>query len=158
MLRPGLIFCVLVAQFYSNLHVGGNATIWPIRSEQDASRPQTLLPIQTSPRHKNKDPDACLAAAVASKIEEGNLKTAIRLLSSNEAIAQCDIDSAERLRSKHPSAPSETQALPHPDDFEPLLVTVDVVYDAIRSFPAGSSGVLMVSALNIWSTSCAANW
>ena len=77
---------------------------------------------------------------MTSKIEEGNLRAAIRLLSSNEAIAQYDIDSAERLRSKHTSAPSEAQALPHPDDFEPLLVTVDAVYDAIRSFPAGSSG------------------
>ena len=73
---------------------------------------------------------------MASKIEEGNLKAAIRLLSSNEAIALCDTDSAERLRTKHPSAPSEAQALPHPDDFDPLLVTVDAVYDAIRSFPA----------------------
>ena len=68
------------------------------------SNPVPAAHVNRSTR-KHRDPDASLAAAVASKIEEGNLKAAIRLLSSDEKVAPCNQDTVTRLRAKHPVAP-----------------------------------------------------
>ena len=92
-----------------------------------------------SPR-RHRDPDATLAAAVASKIEDGNLKAAIRLLSSDEKVAPCNQDTATRLRAKHPVAPVHDDQPPDSSDYHPVTISEKAVYDALRSFPAGSSG------------------
>ena len=87
-----------------------------------------------------RDPNASLAAAVASKIEDGNLRAAIRILSSDEQLAPFSADTTSRLQSRHPTAPADRRPFPDPQSFAPLIVTDDKVRDAIGSFPAGSSG------------------
>ena len=53
--------------------------------------------IETTSR-RNRNPEATLAAAVSSKIEDGNLKAAIRLLCSEETVAPFDSDTHAQLR------------------------------------------------------------
>ena len=108
-------------------------------SKLDANQTTSAAYADRSPC-KHTDPDASLAAAVASKIEEGNLKTAIRLLSSEEKVAPCNQDTATRLRAKHPTAPAQADQPPDPSDYHPVTISEKTVYDALSSFPAGSSG------------------
>ena len=91
--------------------------------------------------HAERVPDACLAAAVASKIEDGNLKAAIRILCSDDSVAPCTSDVADQLRAKHPPATMQgASQLSDISEHEPLTLTEESVYKAIRSFPAGSAG------------------
>ena len=87
-----------------------------------------------------KDPNASLAAAVASKIEDGNLWAAIRMLSSNEQLTSFSEDTRTKLQEKHPPTHVDRRPFPDPQTFETLFVSVDKVKEAVRSFPAGSCG------------------
>ena len=90
--------------------------------------------------HRKTCPDAHLATAVASKIEAGNLRAAIRLVCSNESVAPFTADTAAVLRAKHPSSTLGAEPLPDPGDFPALVVSHVEIKSAIRSFPAGSGG------------------
>ena len=90
--------------------------------------------------HRKTCPDAHLATAVASKIEAGNLRAAIRLLCSDESVAPFTADTATLLQAKHPSSTLGAEPLPDPEDFPALVVSQAEVKSAIRSFPAGSGG------------------
>ena len=94
---------------------------------------------QGGPKPK-KDPTTSLASAVASKIEDGNLRAAIRMLSSNEQLASFSEDTRAKLQEKYPPAHVDRRPFPDPLSFESLFVSVDKVKEAVRSFPAGSSG------------------
>ena len=89
---------------------------------------------------RRRDPDASLAAAVASKIEDGNLKAAIRILSSDEKLAEFSAEAASQLQAKHPAAHPDRKPFQDPSEFTALAVTEDQVWKALRSFPAGSRG------------------
>ena len=89
---------------------------------------------------RNRNPEATLAAAVSSKIEDGNLKAAIRLLCSEETVAPFDSDTHAQLRAKHPPSSLHPSQIEPPDGFPSLILIGEAVADAIRSFPAGSSG------------------
>ena len=95
--------------------------------------------IETTSR-RNRNPEATLAAAVSSKIEDGNLKAAIRLLCSEETVAPFDSDTHAQLRAKHPPSSLHPSQIEPPDGFPSLILIGEAVADAIRSFPAGSSG------------------
>ena len=87
-----------------------------------------------------KSPDAnSIAAAVAAKLEDGNLSAASRILCSDDSPAPINKETLELLRLKHPSAPERTIAQPSPQT-APLQITEKEVHDAMRSFPKGSSG------------------
>ena len=97
-------------------------------------------PAKDKPR---RDPDlgaTQLASAVTSKIEEGNLKAAIRIISSDEKIADFSPENLAALRSKHPSAAPIGDQLPDPSNFSACQISTEAVRKAIGSFPAGSSG------------------
>ena len=84
--------------------------------------------------------DNLLAAAVTSKIEDGNLRAAIRLICSEDAVAPYDDDTLHALRSKHPGSPPDRDHIDPPVGVQCLQITAEDVREAIRSFPAGSSG------------------
>ena len=90
--------------------------------------------------HGNRDPSSSLAEAVTSKIEDGNLRAAIRMLSSDEQLAPFCEDTGFKLRSKHPEAPHDRHPFPPSSLFAPLQVTDEIVREAITSFSAGSAG------------------
>ena len=84
-----------------------------------------------------------LAAAVSSKLEAGNFRAAVRIVTSSDTIAKVDQDTLEALRTKHP-APAKDQRIPHdPGDnprFRALQVSKDDIVGALRTFPLGSTG------------------
>ena len=80
-----------------------------------------------------------LAAAVSAKIEQGNLKAAVRILCSDEKPAPDNEATLRSLGAKHPPAPLDRCPFP-PLSNNSLVVSVAEVLEAIRSFPNGSSG------------------
>ena len=81
-----------------------------------------------------------LSRAVTAKIEDGNIKAAIRLLCSEDKPADCSEAVVAALRSTHPAAPSSRTAVPDPATINSLQVTEADVLRAVKAFPAGSSG------------------
>ena len=99
-------------------------------------------PITTGRRLKRAplSPDAAAAKRAAAKLDEGDIKGAIRQLCSSDVVAEPSPATRQLLLPKHPPAPADRRA-PAPDDLTaPLLASVDQVRGAIKSFPSGSSG------------------
>ena len=85
-------------------------------------------------------PDHLLAQAVTTKLEDGNLRAAIRLMCSDDTPAALSMENLKRLQEKHPQAQPIGGPSPDPAQFTPLSVEEAEVRRAILSFPAGSSG------------------
>ena len=85
--------------------------------------------------------DVSTARRAASRLDEGDVKGAIRQLCSTDKLATPSLSTHRSLLSKHPVAPSDRRT-PSSDAFNPITVTADQVLVAIRSFPPGSSGGL----------------
>ena len=64
-------------------------------------------PVVGSGRHKLANHEDNLAAAVTTKIEQGNLKAAVRMLLSDEQPAPPTTETVDMLRAKHPSTPDD---------------------------------------------------
>ncbi|KAL3613036.1 hypothetical protein CASFOL_043125 [Castilleja foliolosa] len=84
-----------------------------------------------------------LKTTIEAKVFEGDLRGAVRLLTSNDDVAKPGPETLEALRSKHP-APSRPLCYPsEPDNSSPVLsVDLDAVSLALSSFNSGSSGGL----------------
>lgn len=100
------------------------------------------------PRRSRKNkPTISLSKRVEYKIAEGNIKGAVKLLASSDALAPHSLETFTQLQSKHPP-PSRELKFPDPPDKEakPLVVTGKEVFFAIKSFPnvtgAGIDGLL----------------
>ena len=81
-----------------------------------------------------------LANLVSDKLNEGCLKGAIRIVSSEETLAAHTEDTAEELRKKHPIRPQSRRSIPQVN-IEPVRVTASDFQQAV-SFPARSAGGL----------------
>lgn len=80
---------------------------------------------------------------VTQKIADGDVKGAIRLLASENEIAQDSPDVTESLQSKHPDSPTDLNLPPGPDDStQSCLATEADVTAEIASFDPGSSAGL----------------
>ena len=86
-------------------------------------------------------PDKILAAAVSAKIEQGDLRGAVRLMCSDERPAEASAEVLQKLVDKHPRAPADRAAPPSAYD-DCLIVSAAEVLAAVRSFPQGSAGGL----------------
>jgi Reverse transcriptase (RNA-dependent DNA polymerase) len=84
--------------------------------------------------------DRSRAAAVAAKLEDGNISAAARILCSDETPAPVDEETLEILRQKHPAPPPDRSAIPRPTPSTSFQTTEAEVRARIRSFPMGSSG------------------
>ena len=71
-------------------------------------------------------------AAITSKLEDGNISAAVRLLCSENIPADFTTVNLGKLQDKHPH-PTHARHMPA------LQVSEDTVLKAIRSFPAGSA-------------------
>ena len=91
-------------------------------------------------RFPGKDKDHCLASAVMAKIEDGNIKAAIRIITSDDQPAEDNIQTLHGLQERHPCAVLNRQPLPDPTKFSPANFTDEDIIAAVRSFPAGSAG------------------
>jgi len=81
-----------------------------------------------------------LARAVTSKVEEGNIRAAIRLTCSEDKPAAFSGAVLAAMQSKHPPASTSTVSVPEPSSFSSFQVTENDVLRAVKAFPAGSSG------------------
>jgi hypothetical protein len=111
-------------------------TEWPHKWEEMSS--QNIRAGKAGGRSKLSE-DQAVAAAVASKLEDGNIRAAVRILCSSDKPAPEDHETMEELRSKHPAPPPDRPQIPT-TTHAPLQVTEEHVRGHIRSFPAGSSG------------------
>ena len=82
-------------------------------------------------------------------MEEGNYRGAVRLLCSEDAIAEHSNDTLETLRLKHPPCSSTMEDLDPCNAPLRFPINTEDVKKAIMSFPNGSGGALMASFLNI---------
>ncbi len=90
---------------------------------------------------KTHNPDEGLAKRVSTKIEEGDIKGAIRLASSDDVLADFSDETYEALQSKHPLIHPDSHIPSPPEMGAPNIFEVsrvDVI-QAIRSFPCGSA-------------------
>ena len=85
-----------------------------------------------------KSADTLLSQAVASKLEDGNLRAAIWLLVSDDTPVMPSAEGLNKPNEKHPPATLDVSSLPQSDNF--LSVSETDVRKAVMSFPAGSSG------------------
>jgi hypothetical protein len=83
-----------------------------------------------------------LAARVAVKIEEGDVRGAVRLTASNDTLAAYDDDTVATLRQLDSSRTTPTCDLPNPpvDNIPALQLLENDIVVAIKSFLAGSAG------------------
>ena len=81
-----------------------------------------------------------LAARVSSKLEEGNYRGAVRLLCSEDAIAEHSNETLEALRLKHPPCSSTVADLDPCNAPLQFPINTEDVKKAIMSFPNGSGG------------------
>ena len=81
-----------------------------------------------------------LANRVACKLEEGDFRGAVRLVSSTTSFCPTDERTLRLLKEKHPPSHPDTICPPFQSSSSTLQVTSSLVLKAISSFPAGSAG------------------
>ena len=79
-----------------------------------------------------------IAKRASAKLEEGDVKGAIRILASNDSLAPANATTLDSLRALHPPAPANLRKLPLVA-VPPILATANDVRAAILSFPHGSA-------------------
>src|SRR6218665_838205 len=87
-----------------------------------------------------------MAAAVASKLEDGNIRTAVRILCSSDKPAREDKDTMEELLSKHHASHPDRPRIPTNSSASPLQLTEEQILGHIRSIPEGSSALTSAPA------------
>ena len=75
-----------------------------------------------------------------SKIEDGNIKAAIRIITSGDSLAIDNAQTYQSLCDRHPRAPGDRIPSPDPSMIPAVQFTEEDVIAAIRSFPTGSAG------------------
>ena len=104
-------------------------------AETNLDRPY-IRPSRRAKSAKNKD--EIIAALASAKLEDGDVKGAVRLLCSDEKLAVPDETTFSELGRLHPPAPDDRRSAPSVDT-PPLQVSSSAVRAAIQSFPNGSS-------------------
>lgn len=114
-----------------------------IKTRLDSYLPTSLQTPELTYNAKRKDRSTSelqLAQAVSTKLEDGNLKAAIRLLISDDTQSTPSTEGLAKLQDKHPALTVDQSALPRPQPGESLTVTEVDVRRLGLSFPVGSSG------------------
>lgn len=90
------------------------------------------------------DSSSQLSRSITSKVEDGNIRAAVRLLIADDKPAEYNDNTLKELISKHPTACTDrnlSALLPARDFVDGAFqVTEAMVLKAIRSFPPGSAG------------------
>ena len=84
-----------------------------------------------------------LKHCVSLKLQDGDVRGAIRLLASADQIAQDTVDVTESLKAKHPPTPENLDLPPGPDEgIQPVFASEAEVSASIASFNPGASAGL----------------
>ena len=109
--------------------------------QYETSTEPITVPLSCHPKQRDKPAksnDETLATMAAAKLEDGDVKGAVRLLCSDDILAAQDETTYDRLVLLHPPAPTDRRAAPTTDK-PPLQVFPAAVKKAIQSFPNGSA-------------------
>ena len=107
----------------------------------DEGRQQSAGPAtRSSGRRRQSDGDEKVANRASAKLEEGDIKGALRLLASNDALAPQSKETYDSLLALHPPCPVDRRLPPQVSACPPISVLPTEVSRAIRSFPSGSAG------------------
>ena len=79
-------------------------------------------------------------ARASAKLQEGDIRGAVRCLCSDETLAPSTAATHQALLAKHPSRPADRRAPPSAAATPPMTVNAADVRLAIRSFTPGSAG------------------
>ena len=136
----------------SLLHFGANILQKPVRTgsrhnlasiimrRAAEAKPTDQRSAPSAPHRKKRDASELLAAAVTAKIEDGNIKAAVRILCF-EGKPATDTDATyTKLLERHPAPPRDRKSESPPDDVAAVQASEAEVLQAIQTFPAGSSG------------------
>jgi len=99
-------------------------------------QPVRRRPVERSKPAKTQD--ETIASMASAKLEDGDVKGAVRLLCSDDTLAATTAETFAKLGPLHPPAPADRRPAPTTDT-PPLQVSPAAVRAAILSFPAGSS-------------------
>ena len=90
---------------------------------------------------KGKFKPPSIASQVATKLVRGDIRGAIRILSSSAKVLPLDANTRRELQDKHPPAhPNSILPEPPEADINCLMATREEVKNAIKSFRNGSGG------------------
>ena len=114
-----------------------------VTSSQSSQQPGALqssrqLRSRTTAGEPSEKPEA-IAKRASIKLEDGDVRGAIRILSSSDTIAPRDATTAAALGALHPSTPPDRRPPPTTTS-APMHVNSSAVKKAISSFPNGSAG------------------
>lgn len=126
---------------YTHFHVSSNSHSLTSQLKKNCNattQDHNIIPVCTIKSHNNP---YNLSKIVESKVMDGDLRNAARILFSDDTLAPNNDETLEGLREKHPSANTSSIA-PNPPDLSvsALQIKIDNVLDAINSFPNGSAG------------------
>ena len=99
-----------------------------------------------APRKKKDDSEALrresekLNTLVSEKLDEGDVRGAVRIACSADVIAPFNSESFEQLKLKHPPQPHDRRVFPSHLDCDPLHVLPQDVNAAVNSFNPGAAG------------------
>ena len=96
-----------------------------------------ILAFKQAPGKPRKSYNVDIAELVQGKIEEFDVKGAVRIISSNDKLAEQTPEVIQEMRAKHPSG-EEPRTVP--SEAEPARTNPNSVRKKICSFPAGSAG------------------
>ena len=97
-------------------------------------------PVQQQKVVKSRPPSDNIAARVSAKLEDGDIRGAIRLGSSDDSIAPFDDVTAVALRMKHPARAASNTVPPSPSVARCLCLREADIMAAIKLFVPGSAG------------------
>ena len=120
-----------------------------IRERLSATSTRTIPSVPPSHASRPSPPvslsgDEALARRIRAKCADGDIRSALRLLSSSDSFASPTEDVIAALRAKHPPPPADQSfdtAAPRPGD-RSLVASEEQVLSAVQSMPPGSSGGL----------------
>ena len=95
-----------------------------------------------APRDQPNNPEDALSRIVTRKMNDFDIRGALRVLTSEKGLAPPTDDTVAALRTKHPPASSELLESEFPPGSDFSLHTELEVSKAVSSFPPGSSGGL----------------
>ena len=99
--------------------------------------------LETHSRTTDTSASSNLSRRVSSKLADGDVRGALRILTSDDSFASPTSDVVELIREKHPAPPSDLRDLQPPaEDSVSLIATQADVLRAINSFPPSSSAGL----------------
>ena len=116
-----------------------------IRSLLDQNLPARILPINTQPINttaRSQRQIGDLGKRLRAKCADGDIRAALRLLTSEDTVAAQSEETIRALQAKHPPPPNDITLPEANQDIQPLQVEPDDILAAVKAMPPGSGAGL----------------